>query len=100
MHTMHMISSIYLIETESTYLQGMGGQHNFWGLFISSSFGEGECSESCTTYKNYKQLCNTKKFKIVKLEAWAVGEQPLSAEEMVSRKLFMNPKPKYHSLTL
>lgn len=71
------------------YQQGMGGQFNYWGLWIDSAFGNGECSESCTTYKNYKTLCPKKKFHINKLEAWGVGEPSLSPEELVNNYIFV-----------
>lgn len=66
----------------------MGGQFNYWGLWIDSAFGNGECSESCTTYKNYKTLCPKKKFHINKLEAWGVGEPSLTPEELVNKYVF------------
>jgi len=63
----------------------MGGQYNYWGLWIDSHFGVGECSESCTTFKNYKMLASKKKFRIYKLEVWGVGERPLTAAEKGER---------------
>ncbi|KAG8278682.1 hypothetical protein J6590_100020 [Homalodisca vitripennis] len=62
---------------------GMGGQYNYWGLWIDSQFGFGECSESCTTFKDYKMLTNKKKFRISKMEAWGVGEPPPTPHERV-----------------
>lgn len=54
----------------------MGGQFNYWGLWLDSEFGKGECSESCTTFKNYTQLSVNKNFQIRNIEVWAVGEKP------------------------
>lgn len=34
----------------------MGGQFDFWGLWIDCSFGDGQSVESCTTYRDYVQL--------------------------------------------
>lgn len=59
---------------------GMGGQFEYWGLWIDSEYGIGECSETCTTYKNYIQLSATKSFKIRNVEVWGVGEKPKSEE--------------------
>uniref|UniRef100_A0A1B6IP57 MTOR-associated protein MEAK7 n=1 Tax=Homalodisca liturata TaxID=320908 RepID=A0A1B6IP57_9HEMI len=64
---------------------GMGGQYNYWGLWIDSQFGFGECSESCTTFKDYKMLTNKKKFRISKMEAWGVGEPPPTPHERGER---------------
>ncbi|XP_054274954.1 MTOR-associated protein MEAK7-like [Macrosteles quadrilineatus] len=64
---------------------GMGGQYGYWGLWIDSQFGVGECSETCTTYKNYKMLDSGKKFHIKNLEVWAVGEPPPTEEELGER---------------
>uniref|UniRef100_A0A1B6KDM1 MTOR-associated protein MEAK7 n=1 Tax=Graphocephala atropunctata TaxID=36148 RepID=A0A1B6KDM1_9HEMI len=65
---------------------GMGGQYSYWGLWLDSQFGVGECSESCTTYKDYKMMTKKKKFRIVKLEAWGVGDPPLTAHERGERE--------------
>lgn len=55
---------------------GMGGQFDYWGLWIDSDYGVGMSSESCTTYRNYIQLSSGKEFKIKNLEVWGVGEIP------------------------
>lgn len=54
----------------------MGGQFNYWGLWLDCEYGHGECSESCTTFKNYTQLSVNKQFEIRNIEVWAVGEKP------------------------
>lgn len=58
----------------------MGGQHNYWGLWLDSDYGNGECSESCTTFRNYAQLSGKKKFTIRNLEVWGVGDKPLKED--------------------
>lgn len=58
------------------FFQGMGGQFNYWGLWLDSEYGLGECSESCTTFQNYTQLSVNKHFEIRNIEVWAVGEKP------------------------
>lgn len=54
----------------------MGGQHNYWGFWLDSEYGKGNCSESCTTFQNYTQLAANKAFTIRNVEVWAVGEKP------------------------
>ncbi|KAJ6624117.1 MTOR-associated protein MEAK7, partial [Pseudolycoriella hygida] len=58
---------------------GMGGQFNYWGLWLDSEYGKGECSESCTTFRNYVQLGVNKNFTIRNIEVWAVGEKPVKS---------------------
>lgn len=54
----------------------MGGQFNYWGLWLDCEYGHGECSDTCTTFKNYSQLSVNKQFEIRHIEVWAVGEKP------------------------
>ncbi|KAH8282125.1 hypothetical protein KR054_005703 [Drosophila jambulina] len=56
---------------------GMGGQFDFWGLWIDCMFGDGQSVESCTTYRDYVQLSKRKQFKIRNMEVWAVGDLPV-----------------------
>lgn len=67
---------------------GIGGQFEYWGLWLDSEYGIGECSETCTTYKNYVQLSATKQFKIRNVEVWGVGDKPVKEDE-VSVKLLL-----------
>jgi hypothetical protein len=60
----------------------MGGQFKYWGLWLDSEYGIGECSETCTTYKNYIQLAATKNFKIRNIEVWGVGDKPAKEDEV------------------
>lgn len=66
---------------------GMGGQFDYWGLWLDSEYGIGSSSESCTTFKGYQQLSGKKQFKIRNIEVWAVGDpklhQPDSDEEEI-----------------
>lgn len=57
----------------------MGGQFNYWGLWLDSEYGKGECSETCTTFRNYVQLGVNKNFTIRNIEVWAVGEKPVKS---------------------
>ncbi|XP_037959626.1 MTOR-associated protein MEAK7 isoform X2 [Teleopsis dalmanni] len=60
---------------------GMGGQYNYWGLWIDSEYGIGQSSESCTTYRDYIQLSKRKDFKIRNMEVWAVGDEPTNDDD-------------------
>lgn len=55
---------------------GMGGQHDYWGLFLDQEYGKGACSESCTSYQGYTQLSANKEFNIRQIEVWGVGDKP------------------------
>ncbi|KAM8946259.1 MTOR-associated protein MEAK7 [Pelodytes ibericus] len=56
---------------------GMGGQHDYFGLWIDSDFGSGhsKAKPRCTTY-NSPQLSAKEDFFIMELEIWAVGDLP------------------------
>eukprot|EP00079_Xenopus_tropicalis_P035236 XP_017949007.1 PREDICTED: TLD domain-containing protein 1 [Xenopus tropicalis] len=56
---------------------GMGGQHEYFGLWIDSNFGTGhsKAKPRCTTY-NSPQLSAKEEFSIVAMEVWAVGDIP------------------------
>ncbi|XP_058901521.1 MTOR-associated protein MEAK7 [Kogia breviceps] len=54
---------------------GMGGQHNYFGLWIDVDFGKGhsKAKPRCTTY-NSPQLSAQEDFRFEKMEVWAVGD--------------------------
>ncbi|XP_030058549.1 MTOR-associated protein MEAK7-like [Microcaecilia unicolor] len=58
---------------------GMGGQHNYFGLWIDSNYGKGhsKAKPKCTTY-NSPQLSAQDDFLLDALEVWAVGDLPES----------------------
>lgn len=60
----------------------MGGQFNFWGLWLDSEYGNGQSSESCTTYRDYVQLSKRKDFRIKTLEVWGVGDEPTKDDDL------------------
>jgi TLD len=66
---------------------GMGGQLDFWGLWLDGEFGTGVSSESCTTFESFEQLSGCKKFEIKTMEVWAVGPEPQPDEDEVSLKI-------------
>ena len=59
------------------YSQGMGGQLNYFGLWLENDFGSGHSrgQPSCTTYGS-PQLSGDELFKFDKLEVWGVGVPP------------------------
>ncbi|XP_067854212.1 MTOR-associated protein MEAK7 isoform X2 [Heptranchias perlo] len=66
---------------------GMGGQHNYFGLWIDGDYGGGhsKAKPRCTTY-NSPQLSAQENFSIDTLEVWTVGippEDPLSKSKGV-----------------
>ncbi|XP_069492344.1 MTOR-associated protein MEAK7 isoform X2 [Ambystoma mexicanum] len=66
---------------------GMGGQHDYFGLWIDSNFGKGhsKAKPKCTTY-NSPQLSGSETFSIDVLEVWAVGDPP-DQEERAKRSI-------------
>uniref|UniRef100_T1HT77 MTOR-associated protein MEAK7 n=1 Tax=Rhodnius prolixus TaxID=13249 RepID=T1HT77_RHOPR len=72
---------------------GMGGVHNYWGLFLNANFGSGLVSESCTTYKNYTRLAHDKEFTLDKLQVWAVGAPDPTPEELGERTSILDKDP-------
>nr|XP_020657592.1 TLD domain-containing protein 1 [Pogona vitticeps] len=58
---------------------GMGGQHEYFGLWVDSNYGEGhsKAKPKCTTY-NSPQLSAKENFTLDALEVWAVGDLPTS----------------------
>lgn len=60
-------------------LQGLGGQHDYFGLWVDADFGKGHsrAKPTCTTY-NSPQLSSKENFHFDKMEVWAVGDPPES----------------------
>ncbi|KAJ7311874.1 hypothetical protein JRQ81_006189 [Phrynocephalus forsythii] len=54
---------------------GMGGQHEYFGLWVDSNYGKGhsKAKPRCTTY-NSPQLSAKENFTLDTLEVWAVGD--------------------------
>ncbi|KAG1656155.1 TLD domain-containing protein 1 [Nymphon striatum] len=59
---------------------GMGGQFDYFGLWIDSNFGSGKCSSSCTTFEN-PMLSSMENFKFDAIEVWRVGPKPKKDED-------------------
>uniref|UniRef100_A0A6I8P0R2 MTOR-associated protein MEAK7 n=1 Tax=Ornithorhynchus anatinus TaxID=9258 RepID=A0A6I8P0R2_ORNAN len=77
---------------------GMGGQHDYFGLWIDSDFGKGHsrAKPRCTTY-NSPQLSANENFKIDALEVWAVGDLPES-EVNKGKKSILDADPEAQAL--
>ena len=62
---------------QSSYLQGMGGQHFYFGLWIDSEFGVGQskAKPKCTTYGS-PRLSHDENFTITNMEVWGIGKEP------------------------
>ncbi|XP_004437193.1 PREDICTED: TLD domain-containing protein 1 [Ceratotherium simum simum] len=67
---------------------GMGGQHDYFGLWIDVDFGKGhsKAKPTCTTY-NSPQLSAKENFRFEKLEVWAVGDASESQLAKSSRSI-------------
>ncbi|XP_077144995.1 MTOR-associated protein MEAK7 [Ranitomeya variabilis] len=78
---------MYLNHSQQTMPNGlgMGGQHDYFGLWIDSNFGKGhsKAKPRCTTY-NSPQLSSTENFCIDAMEVWGLGE--LSEELQIKNK--------------
>ncbi|GLH05942.1 Uncharacterized protein GBIM_11483 [Gryllus bimaculatus] len=70
---------------------GMGGQFEYFGLWLDAEFGTGHSSESCTTYRGYQMLSGEKNFQIDHVEVWAVGKPPV-VEDEEQRSVLDDPK--------
>ncbi|XP_033012770.1 MTOR-associated protein MEAK7 isoform X2 [Lacerta agilis] len=59
---------------------GMGGQHEYFGLWIDSNYGRGhsKAKPRCTTY-NSPQLSAKENFTLDAMEVWAVGDPESAA---------------------
>ncbi|XP_017302330.2 TLD domain-containing protein 1-like isoform X2 [Diaphorina citri] len=80
---------IYLNSNQQTLPNGLGfgGQFEYWGLWIDSEYGQGECNKTCSTFKDYQMLSHDKHFKIMHIELWGVGIPPPTAEEKGERSV-------------
>uniref|UniRef100_A0A8D0GT17 MTOR-associated protein MEAK7 n=1 Tax=Sphenodon punctatus TaxID=8508 RepID=A0A8D0GT17_SPHPU len=67
---------------------GMGGQHDYFGLWIDSNYGIGhsKAKPKCTTY-NSPQLSAAENFTLDAMEVWAVGDLPESTEAKGKRSI-------------
>ncbi|MEQ2201489.1 MTOR-associated protein meak7, partial [Xenoophorus captivus] len=82
---------------------GMGGQHDYFGLWLDGDFGQGHsrARPKCTTYGS-PQLSADEDFTLDSVEVWAVGKPPQPAEvlgeEEESKKSILNVDPEVQAL--
>ncbi|XP_062923229.1 MTOR-associated protein MEAK7 [Mobula hypostoma] len=76
---------------------GMGGQHNYFGLWIDSNYGKGhsKAKPRCTTY-NSPQLSAQEHFTIDTMEVWMVGNLP--ASDLSKTKSVLDTDPEAQAL--
>ncbi|XP_072926432.1 MTOR-associated protein MEAK7 [Hemitrygon akajei] len=76
---------------------GMGGQHNYFGLWIDSNYGKGhsKAKPRCTTY-NSPQLSAEEHFTIDTMEVWMVGNLP--ASDLSKTKSILDTDPEAQAL--
>ncbi|XP_042824068.1 MTOR-associated protein MEAK7 isoform X2 [Panthera tigris] len=67
---------------------GMGGQHNYFGLWVDVDFGKGhsKAKPKCTTYHS-PQLSAQEDFRFEKMEVWALSEAPGSQQAQRNRSI-------------
>ncbi|XP_040185290.1 MTOR-associated protein MEAK7 [Rana temporaria] len=77
---------------------GMGGQHDYFGLWIDSNFGKGHsrAKPRCTTY-NSPQLSGKEDFAIDTMEVWALGELPEHLQAK-NKKSVLDANPEVQAL--
>ena len=70
------------------FVQGMGGQMDYFGLWIDSNFNHGhsKAKPKCTTFGS-PQLSAEPEFQVDVIEVWALGpEKREEGEKTVSRE--------------
>jgi len=59
---------------------GMGGQIDFFGLWLDSEYGKGKCAPSCSSYAS-PQLSKEESFTFDHVEVWGIGDEPVEDED-------------------
>ncbi|XP_045845439.1 MTOR-associated protein MEAK7 [Meles meles] len=77
---------------------GMGGQHNYFGLWVDVDFGKGhsKAKPKCTTYHS-PQLSARDNFGFEKMEVWAVGDAS-GSQQAKSNKSILDVDPEAQAL--
>ncbi|CAG5958385.1 unnamed protein product [Menidia menidia] len=80
---------------------GMGGQHDYFGLWLDSDFGRGHsrARPRCTTYGS-PQLSGDEDFTLDSMEVWAVGKppEPEEGEEGEGKKSILDVDPEVQAM--
>ncbi|XP_067396284.1 MTOR-associated protein MEAK7 [Emydura macquarii macquarii] len=77
---------------------GMGGQHDYFGLWIDSNYGKGHsrAKPRCTTYDS-PQLSANENFTLDAVEVWGVGDIPESSV-IKGKKSILDTDPEAQAL--
>ena len=71
---------------------GLGGQLEYFGLWIDAEYGKARCAPSCSSYTS-PQLSEKEYFKFTHCEVWAVGEEPENEDDENVRKSALDLDP-------
>lgn len=94
---------MYLNQNQQTMPNGlgMGGQHNYFGLWLDCDFGHGHsrAKPKCTTYGS-PQLSAEEDFTLDTVEVWAVGKlpEPEEDEDGPVKKSILNVDPEVQAI--
>lgn len=94
---------MYLNQNQQTMPNGlgMGGQHNYFGLWLDCDFGRGHsrARPKCTTYGS-PQLSADENFTLDTVEVWAVGKlpEPEEDEEGETKKSVLDADPEVQAI--
>lgn len=82
------ISCIHVLIKKIILAQGMGGQLEYFGLWLSADYGKGhsKARPKCSTFGS-PMLSSSEEFEIDLLEAWGVGEPVLDEEDEVRERV-------------
>ena len=70
----------------------MGGQHGYFGLFLSDNFGHGHswAKPKNTTFGSPQLSCHgNHEFRVDRAEVWGVGEAPKNSDDEVCLNFFL-----------
>ena len=59
---------------------GMGGQLEYFGLWLDAEYGKGKCAPSCSSFAA-PQLSKQETFTYHHVEVWGVGDEPQDEDE-------------------
>lgn len=94
---------MYLNQNQQTMPNGlgMGGQHNYFGLWLDSEFGRGHsrARPKCTTFGS-PQLSAEEDFIVDSVEVWAVGKlpEPEEGEEAEGKRSILDVDPEVQAM--
>ncbi|XP_061775946.1 MTOR-associated protein MEAK7 isoform X1 [Nerophis ophidion] len=94
---------MYLNQNQQTLPNGMGmgGQHNYFGLWLDSNFGRGHsrARPKCTTFAS-PQLSADEDFILDSMEVWAVGKpsETEKDEECTGKKSVLDVDPEVQAM--